>query len=1151
MDLLASNGAQQRLPNGIPAKPPVEQNGGHIRQELDNAVRDGGGTEREDGHGLSNGVAEDGKQNGSLESPRNRLDGLPIEIRQLTQHFQPFHKLIHRSVQQTWNSFSDLIDQLSEINVAPSVTAPNASYAKPQINGAASGDQSHENMEKKDRLLKFQHDQRAMYIKLLVLHDWYKKSRGIGQAIEISMWIHDQRAHFAQAADFIGNMKRELALWQVPNPDLRTAIEILSRGSISTLSDLGYIPRKPLCSQEMLRTLQDINILLCTRLSLYDQVPLQLSNYRIHDGRVTFIAPQEFELDLSVADGNPSSQFYFIDLRYLFLQRSMVLHRRLQDEFAAKVNEVLRTDGLLGCYDFLHDLTLSYRLNSLRRQALDMARKQWSENLRVDLINRTLVVQYWLNRLMPKSWIELGIQSGRRKKRRDGLRSKDSFLDLRWMPEKKEKVDAQADFNISSFSTEEILHYVIARHSSIILDGLYEKLLECRLYADGKLLLELSCSDAEPSACSLRIQLTHTRHVVLAIEPISGSLILQPASSLSGRTEFELNRLQSPVEEGLQHLTMLRCLAAEQEIAQQAKIAGWEVLQTFPLSRRELRSLFLTSVQRYLLIRQASWRPNVMVAATVSMEGDKWWLLYPTGQESVGDSAMLASQRIDCSPALVENETDSLSFFSRLQDYASGAIALKVNEQELSQRGLSSQLRALPKFQKDFQLPLMKVQYLIAHANRALKPSSPDTGLKAQTGIGEATEDCKNNDQPSWIHPTVYLKFCGLNKMTHNTLLLAKGRTTASAKVLESLNCLTGSNFKVKKDKGEFLTSFQVPIGNSVISELFSRLQNFDSLLSLLTMVKSFNSVWVQSLSLSRITFEYNREARLVASIGFPSPTSSITVRLLPEHYNPHARISSLIESLLADRRRPFTANLGGVLTMLSTTYPLLILLDELERRETSADPAAEIKTTSSSSTIRLHVIARSPTHYALQYFDLSIHSHTMIARFEVFRHLRRDTPVWILRPALEETVSYSRSSFVDTALKQKLVNEVFTVRDALGWLSLDTGASCPIDSPGPLVRKVDDVVRVWAKESPNEILGAGQRPESASKNHSRDTVNGPKSEPSIPSDPAQHQHQQQQQQQGVSRPVANGNGPSRPAPNGQRPHPQGQQRPKDVITLD
>lgn len=1164
MDMPSLNGNQPPLPNGIPAKPRVEQNGGVIGGSPDNTTQIKGHGQLENGREMINGVgvAQDGRQNGITVPLVDRLDGLPIEIRQLTEHFRPFHKLVHRSVQQTWNTFSDLIDQLSEIKVAPSNIPPNNSFSKPQTNGATSGDLSPANLEKKDRILKFQQDQRALYIKLLVLYDWFKKSRGIDQVIEISMWMHDQRMHFAQAADFIGNMKRDLALWQVPNPDLRTAIEVLSNGRVSSLSDLGYVPPKPLSCGEMLRALKDINILLCTRLSLQDQVPQTLSKYRIHDGRVTFIVPHEFELDLSVADEDPLSQFFFIDFRYSFLQQSTLLKGRLQDEFAAKINSVLSIGGLQACYDFLHDLTLSYKLVTLHKQAIDMARKQWSECLRVDLINRTLVVQYWTGRSSPKSWIEIGVRSGRRGKRRDGSRSEEPYLDLRWMLEKKENADVQLDFNASPPSMEEMLYGVISRHSSLILERLYDKLVQCRLFRHGCLSLELSCSDRDPSDCSLQIQLTNSKHITLAVEPISGSLILQPTSSLSGRTEFELNRLQNPVEEGVQRISMLRCLAAEQEIAQQANIAGWEVLPRFRLSQRELRTVFPPNTLSYVLLRLPFWESGIMMAATFGMEGDNWWLLFPTGQEAGRSSATMVSEPLHCSILQSEGGMGLTSLFSQLRDFASGAITFKIGEQELKRKGLVYELPALPHFHRDVQLPFMGVKYLPADAERALKPPSSNLESEnAQPGNDQVSHDDKMSDDGTWIKATVSLKFCGVDDSTQKALLLAKGRTIASAKVLRSLSTLTGSHFAIDPEVAEFVMRLDIAVGQSFLSKLLTSLRNFDRLLSCLTIIKSFDAIRIRSLSLSQITVEYHEQSRLTATINFQSPPSTVALGLLPVGSNPHIRISRSVEHLLADCRRPFTANLGGALTMLTATHSLLQLFDELEKLQTPIDYPAESGPVTAPPAIRLHIIARSPTHYALQYFASSSNSRTMIARLEVFHHVHRDIPVWILRPALEETVSYSRSSFVDISLKQQLIDNVFNVRRAPGWLGLDTGASCPITSPTPLLKKVDEVVRTWARLSLRSFIedakkqGGGVTGTSWNAGKSSDLKTEPKSTSGV-----SHHHHLQHQQRQAPLPTASPKIIANTTRQGkstnthpQRPpsRQQGPQRPKDVINID
>ena len=178
---------------------------------------------------------------------------------------------------------------------------------------------------------------------------------------------------------------------------------------------------------------------------------------------------------------------------------------------------------------------------------------------------------------------------------------------------------------------------------------------------------------------------------------------------------------------------------------------------------------------------------------------------------------------------------------------------------------------------------------------------------------------------------------------------------------------------------------------------------------------------------------------------------------------------------------------------MLTITRPLLSLFRELEQVD---KPLArpQSPTAISQPNIRLHIIPRSPTHYALQYFSSAPSPRTMVTRLEIFRHVRHDQPFWILRPAFEETVSYSRSSFVDQRLKQVITEKVFQHRGSRSWVGLGTGASCPQDRPAGLLREIDRIVRGWSCD----VLAA-ERSSKAEQTHEeeiRTTEDGKQDEP-------------------------------------------------------
>ena len=178
---------------------------------------------------------------------------------------------------------------------------------------------------------------------------------------------------------------------------------------LTFILQLGYKPPKALTTKSTLKKLQKLNRIIGVRLALYDQFPYSFQTYRVHDGRVTFYVAGEFELDLSVGQENQSSQFFFVDIRFLFFPSSPVPKGWVLNELDMKVNDVLRDKGLFGCFGFLHNLVLTNKIQALFKQAANLARGPWSDVLRAELLHRTLVVQYWASKPGPKSWIEIGI----------------------------------------------------------------------------------------------------------------------------------------------------------------------------------------------------------------------------------------------------------------------------------------------------------------------------------------------------------------------------------------------------------------------------------------------------------------------------------------------------------------------------------------------------------------------------------------------------------------------------------------------------------------------------------------------------------------------------------------------------------------------
>lgn len=158
------------------------------------------------------------------------------ELQHITQGFLPLSKLVNRSVQQCWNDLADLVAELAGIEV-PSQASNTSSMV---VNGKVPGNQSAENVRKKLRALEFTQARREEFIKLLVLSQWSRQAADVSKLIDIQNYIRTQHQAYAAALQWVGDMKRDLVRAQVANPDLRTALEVLSKGEVASMPDVSF-----------------------------------------------------------------------------------------------------------------------------------------------------------------------------------------------------------------------------------------------------------------------------------------------------------------------------------------------------------------------------------------------------------------------------------------------------------------------------------------------------------------------------------------------------------------------------------------------------------------------------------------------------------------------------------------------------------------------------------------------------------------------------------------------------------------------------------------------------------------------------------------------------------------------------------------------
>jgi mediator of RNA polymerase II transcription subunit 14 len=806
---------------------------------------------------------------------------------------------------------------------------------------------------------------------------------------------------------------------------------------------------------------------LSIKINLLDKedFPDSFLKYKIHDGRVTFTVPNEFELDLSIADEDRSSQFFFVDLRFLFSPSSPIPEGRLRDSIEWKANEILRTGGLPGCFNFLHNMVLTTKVEHFGNLASVMARGPWTEALRVDLHHRTLVVQYWTGRPAPKSWLEIGIKSGHRK---DPTRSTSapgiSFVDIRWLREKQEAENTKIKFDIENINFESTLRSVTALHISHILRSMYDKLMEGGMYHEGKMGIRLTISCREPLDCELALQLTKTKFLKVIIEPVSGRVILQPPSPLHNRFEHQLNASRDLVKDGGLLLGQLRCFAVKEEVEYRARTIGWDVLQNVRLPDADKKRFLPKDAVTFSLLRQPTWRQGWHLLSTHGLSSDLWWTVQmksrvaPAGSVAMAQAAsgfgLQSAETIDTKYIDPPSAKLSFDYFKNLSFIASGIICLHANTLGLVKHKVTHEPMVSP---TSSDLPYLLVKF----DTRKLPSLLPK--VKVPSG--------------PWCVEAIRFSYQGLNPLTKSAKLLAQGHLTRPFEfdTLVKLNSNSETLVSYNPKNRAFAFHFNEAPGIPVALGLLDRLRRFERLLRTLTVFARFKLA-PDHITLDKAVFSYATDLRACIDFDYeerdiplkstnklpPASTQPPKTRRKPiikiqfSGGNPHLRIQRHLISILNEG-----GGLEEVAFLLKATLPAIQGLDEVQlshHRDQIGPPSPQPSPLKAIP--EPIVLYRSADWYALNYslpptiigppLESSQTAQSgsqpqSLCNFDLRLKSRRDGIQW------ELTSSNNRREvelLETTGLAAKLREEIFTAHGP-GWRGMEKGVVCDKEDIG------------------------------------------------------------------------------------------------------
>ena len=867
-------------------------------------------------HGLMNGTHANGAPSSPTSSQRkpsttfDRLASqLPPEIKHVTFGYVRLASLISRLVQETFNDLTEVISDMSDMPIShPNQNAP-LNHVHQQ-NG--NGDTSQTNVQKKLRMLHFASDRRAQFIKILILSRWARQVEAVSKVIDLNFWLSNQIGQYNECCAWMGELKRRLIPLREPNPDIKTALEVLSLGKASWLPNLDYLPLEPLPSQNLIRALRRINTLLSIRLNLQENVPPVFRKYTIGSGRVTFHVTGEFEVDLSIAEENISSQLYFVDFRFAFSPTPAELPAgRLRNEVEGRANDVLKHSGLQGLFDFLHHFVLTHKLLVLRNQAYELAKGHWSECLQVEAVHRSVVVQYWSNKPGGKNWVEIGLKLGKEiRLSYSSRKQRIPQIALRWFRSGKEVDNVPVELRLGDLVLLDILRQIIALHTNYIFQEIAAKLNETSLYSGGFLRCKCNLSAKEPLDVSLLVQLTTMKAVKVVQEPVSGRFAVLPASHLNSRAEYELNRLASPATEGASPLAHLRSITSQEEVDACARTMGWELVRSLNAGQETMHRLFPKETQRTRFFRRQAWSGNWIMAFTTGLDGDSWWIVELPDKATLGELATLSSAS---GPKLrAAYKLASTDIHSVVTDTSHTALA----QIERKAVGMISQYNdtrhlSASKIPHKVQLPAPgNVRNLI-----------PTLLFRSRGKAATPMISASSASNLPWANDMVRLDYRGLDSSNTSAIHMVSARMQKPVSNIKDLIYAIPS-ILFHPASGAFTFQVLAKVGETSIPNITRRLSAIGLLVDIVSTLQS-HKLSFQRASLTHVEFVYNEvPSCLKATVHFPAGKPMHVSLAEP---NPHLRIVDYLTARLK------AEGLSTVIGVMRLTLPLVRALAAIE----------------------------------------------------------------------------------------------------------------------------------------------------------------------------------------------------------------------------
>ncbi|CAL8370558.1 unnamed protein product [Arctogadus glacialis] len=249
-------------------------------------------------------------------------------------------------------------------------------------------------MERKIEIVQFASRTRQLFVRLLALVKWASNAGKVEKCAMISGFLDQQAFLFVDTADRLASLARDaLVHARLPSFAIPFAIDVLTTGSYPRLPTCirdKIIPPDPITKVEKHTTLNQLNQILRHRLVTTD-LPPQLANLTVANGRVKFRVEGEFEATLTVMGDDPEIPWRLLKLEILVEDKETGDGRALVHSMQVNfIHELVQArlfadeKPLQDMYNCLHSFCLSLQLEVLHSQTLMLVRERWGDLVQVE-----------------------------------------------------------------------------------------------------------------------------------------------------------------------------------------------------------------------------------------------------------------------------------------------------------------------------------------------------------------------------------------------------------------------------------------------------------------------------------------------------------------------------------------------------------------------------------------------------------------------------------------------------------------------------------------------------------------------------------------------------------------------------------------------